>query len=161
MTMQLEFAPEILEELNYERYHHPMPLVQRRMEALWLKSHGLPHGQIAQLVNITENTLRDYLQLYLEGGVEGLKEVAIQGPESALQAHYTSLEAYFRAHPPATIKEAQSKIEALTGIKRSETQVRAYLKKNFISVVGGSACSQPKPTPRRKHVTWWRSWSRA
>ena len=48
MTMQLEFTPEILEVLNYERYRHPIPLVQRRMEALWLKSHGLPHGQIAQ-----------------------------------------------------------------------------------------------------------------
>jgi len=63
MTMQLEFTPAILEVLNYERYRHPLPLVQRRMEALWLKRHGLPHGQIAQLVNITENTLRDYFQL--------------------------------------------------------------------------------------------------
>jgi transposase len=126
-----------------------------------LKSHGLPHGQIAQLVNITENTLRDYFQLYLEGGVERLKEVAIQGPESALQEHYASLEAYFRAHPPATSKEAQDKIFAVTGIKRSETQVGEFLKKNSISGVGGLACSRPKPTPTRTHVTWWRSWSRA
>ena|SRR5215475_4993111 len=161
MTMQLEFTPAILEELNYERFHHPVPMVQRRMEALWLKSHGLPHGQIAQLVNITENTLRDYFQLYVEGGVERLKEVALQGPESALQDYYPSLEAYFRAHPPATIKEAQSKIEALTGIKRSETQVREFLKKNFISVVGASACSRPKPTPTGKCSFWWRSWNRA
>jgi transposase len=138
MTMQLEFTPAIQDALNYERYHHPMPLVQRRMEALWLKSHGLPHGQIAQLVNITENTLRDYFQLYLDGGVERLKEVALQGPESELVAHYASLEAYFRAHPPATIKEAQSKIAALTGIKRSETQVREFLKKT------------PSPLPPRR-----------
>jgi transposase len=132
MTMQLEFTPESQEALNYERYHHPVPLVQRRMEALWLKSHGLPHGQIAQLVGITENTLRDYFQLYEAGGVEKLKEVAVQRPESVLQAQYSSLEAYFRAHPPATIKEAQRKIETLTGIKRSETQVREFLKKNSI-----------------------------
>src|SRR5215470_17100834 len=111
MTMQVVFTPEDMEELNYERYRHPIPLVQRRMEALWLKSHGLPHSQIAQLVNITENTLRDYFQLYVEGGVERLKEVAIQRPESALQEHHASLEAYFRAHPPATINEAQNKIE--------------------------------------------------
>jgi transposase len=136
-------------------------MVQRRMEALWLKSHGLPHGQIAQLVNITENTLRDYFHLYVEGGVERLKEVAVQGPESALQEHYTSSEAYFRAHPPATIKEARSKIEALRGIKRSETQVRAFLKKNFLSVVGASACSRLKPTPTGKRGSWWRSWTRA
>ena len=161
MTLQLEFSPETLEELNYERYRHPLPLVQRRMDALWLKSHGLPHGQIAQLVNITENTLRDYLQLYLEGGVERLKEVAIQGPESALQEHSASLEAYFRAHPPATIKAAQSQIEVLTGIKRSETQVREFLKKNSISVAAEWGCSRPKPIPTRKRATWWRSWSRA
>jgi transposase len=161
MTLQLEFPPAIQEALNYERYHHPMPLVQRRMEALWLKSHELPHGQIAQLVNSTENTLRDYFQLYLAGGVERLKEVAIQGPESALRDHYASLEAYFRAHPPATIKEAQNKIEALTGIKRSETQVREFLKKNSLSAVGVSACFPPKQILTRKRATSWRSGSRA
>jgi transposase len=159
--MQLEFTVESFKELNYERYRHPIPLVQRRMEALWLKSHGLPHGQSAQLVNITENTLRDSCQLYQEGGVERLKEVVIQGPESALQEHYALWETSFRAHPPATIKEAQNKIEALTGIKRSETQVWEYLKKNSISVVAASGCSPPKPTPMRKPVSWWKSWSRA
>jgi transposase len=161
MTMQLEFTPAILEELNYARFHHPLPMVQRRMEALWLKSHGLPHGQIARLVNISENTLRDYLQLYQDGGVARLKEVAIQGPDSVLQEHYASLEAYFRAHPPATIKEAQDKIATLTGIKRSETQVREYLKKNSVSVVDASACSPPKPIPSSKRNSWWKSWSRA
>ena len=44
MTIQLTFTPEIQAALNYERYHHPVPLVQRRMEVLWLKSHGLAHG---------------------------------------------------------------------------------------------------------------------
>lgn len=159
--MQLEFTPEGLEELNYERYRHPLPMVQRRMEALWLKSHGLPHGQIGQLVNITENTLGDYFQLYLEGGVERPKEVAIQGPESKLHEHHASVEAYFRAHAPAAIKEARNKMEALTGIKRSEAQVREYLKKNSISGTGGSACSRPQPTPSDKRSSWWKSWSRA
>jgi transposase len=150
MTMQLEFTSTIQSALNYERYHHPVPLVQRRMEALWLKSHGLPHGQIAQLVGITENTLREYFQLYCEGGVDGLKAVAIQGPVSALQAHYPSLEAYFRAPPPATIKEAQHAIEVVTGIKRSESQVREFLKKNSISAAAVSGCSPPRPTPTAK-----------
>ncbi len=87
MTMQLEFTPASQDALNYERYHHPVPLVQRRREALWLKSQGLPHGQIAQLVGVTDNTLRDYFQLYQEGGLEKLKEVAVPRPESALPAH--------------------------------------------------------------------------
>jgi transposase len=106
------------------------------MEALWLKSHGLPHSQIAQLVNISENTLRDYFQLYAAGGLEKVREVHFYRPESDLMAHFTSLEGCFRAHPPASIKEAQSAIEAITGIRRSETQVREFLKKNCNYAVG-------------------------
>ncbi len=138
MTRQLEITPEIQESLNYERYHHPVPLVQRRMEVLWLKSHGLPHEQIAKLAGISETTMREYFELYAKGGVEGLKEVLFYRPESELVQHVTSLEAYFRANPPASIKEAQSEIEELTGIKRSETQVREFLKKNSICVAARS-----------------------
>jgi len=138
MTTAIQFTPEIIETLNYERFHHPVPLVQRRMEVLWLKSHNLPHALIAKLAGVTENTMRDYLELFLEGGIEKLKEVHFYRPESKLVAHASSLEEYFRLNPPATIKEAQSEIEALTGIKRSETQVAEFLKKNSISVAARS-----------------------
>src|SRR5258708_28640847 len=136
MTTQLEFTPEIIEALNDERFHHPVPLVQRRMAVLWLKSDGLPHEQIAVLGNISETTRREYFQLYREGGVEGLKQVHFYRPESELVQHVNSLEEYFRVNPPASIKEAQSEIETLTGSRRSETQVRVFLKKNSIFVVG-------------------------
>lgn len=115
--------------MNYERYHHPVPLVQRRMEVLWLKSHELPHALIAQLGGISETTMREYFELYEEGGLDKLKEAHFYRPGSALDAHITSLEQHFRDNPPATIKEAQSEIKALTGIERSETQVREFLKK--------------------------------
>jgi transposase len=131
MTMKLEFTPDTVSILNDERYSHPVPLVQRRMEALWLKSHGLPHAQIAKLVGICENTLRNYFELYREGGVEKLRTVHFNRPQSVLNAHIDTLEAYFKQHPPATIKQAQHDIETLTGIKRSPTQVRTFLKKNF------------------------------
>jgi len=134
MTIRFEFTDEILKELNYQRYRHLSPVVQRRMEALWLKAHDLPHAQIAELVDIAENTLRDYFELYRQGGVEKLKELNYYRPESELTAHITSLEAHFRENPPASIKEAQSEIEAITGIHRSETQIREFLKKNSISV---------------------------
>lgn len=87
MTRQLEFTPASQETLNSERYHHPLPRVQRRLEALWLKSPGLPPGQSAQLVGLTENTLRDDFHLYPDGGVEKLKAGVVQRPESALQTH--------------------------------------------------------------------------
>ena len=153
MTIQLEITPEILKELHYQRYNHPAPLVQRRMEALWLKGHGLPHAQIAQLVGVSENTIRDYFERYQQGGLEKLKELNYYRPESVLNSHITSLETYFRDNPPASIKEAQSEIEAITGVKRSETQVAEFLKKNSISVAGRWARFRQKLTQKSKLST--------
>ncbi len=84
---------------------------------------------------MTENTICDYFALYQQGGTEKLKELNYSGSESKLGEHISSLEAYFREHPPASIKEAQNKIELITGVKRSETQIAEFLKKNCISVV--------------------------
>ena len=137
MTKQLEFSPEVKAEIHYQRYNHLAPLVQRRMEALWRKADELPHGQIAQLVGVSENTIREYFELYEQGGVERLKELNYYRPQSQLAEHIVSLEVHFRDHPPARIKQAQSEIEVITGVKRSETQVREFLKKNSICVAEG------------------------
>jgi len=135
MTIQLHLTPEVLKEIHYHRYNHPAPLVQRRWRQFGSKGHGLEHGQIAELVGVTENTIRDYFVLYQQGGIAKLKELNYSGSESKLDEHISSLETYFREHPPASIKEAQHKIELITGVKRSETQIAEFLKKNCISVV--------------------------
>jgi len=134
MTIQFEFSPEILKELNYQRYNHLSPLVQRRMDALRLKAHGMLHKEIAEVIGIAENTLRDYFELYQQGGIEKLKEINYYQPESELKRHIVSLEAHFREHPPATIKQAQHEVEIITGVRRSETQIREFLKKNSVCV---------------------------
>jgi transposase len=134
MTIRLNFTPEGIAILNDERYSHPVPLVQRRMEALWLKSHDLPHAQIAKLVGVCDNTLRNYFQLYQNSGIDGLRTIQFYRPQSELCKHVTSLEAYFKEHPPPTIKQAQFEIETLTGIKRSPSQVRNFLKKTLVEM---------------------------
>ncbi len=37
----INFSQEEINQLNYERYHYPHPLVQKRMEVLYLKSQKL------------------------------------------------------------------------------------------------------------------------
>ena len=99
------------------------------MDAMRLKAYGLLHKQIAEIIGISENTLRDYFELYEQGGLEKLKEIHDSQPESELKEHIVSLEAYFRQHPPATIKQAQHEVEVITGVHRSESQIREFLKK--------------------------------
>ena len=42
--------------------------------------------------------------------------IRISSSHRALDGHRTTLKAYFREHPTATVKEAAAKIEELTGV---------------------------------------------
>lgn len=125
--IQMEFRFEDRAALAEERFAHPHPQVQRRMEALWLKSLGLPHALICRICGISGNTLRAYCRDYQQGGLARLKEVRGYRPASALAASPRSVEAALRAQPPRSVKEAAARIAALTGVRRGLTQVRRWL----------------------------------
>ena len=125
--LQLAFSEADKQALHYERYHHPHPRVQQRMEALWLKSQGVPHHQIAQLCAISAHTLRSYLKLYQTGGVAAFQQRNFHCPQSAFSASRDPIETHVREHPPQTINEAVAMLETLTGIRRSPTQGRLFL----------------------------------
>jgi transposase len=126
--MPLEFSAQEREALNYERYHHPHPQVQRKMEVVWLKSLGKEIAEISQIAQVSIPTVYRYLSSYRAGGIEKLKELNFYRPQSDFGEHKAKIEAYFIDHPPATIKEAAQRLEALTGIKRSAPQVSQFLK---------------------------------
>ncbi len=126
--LKLEFSTEAIEALRYWRFHHPHPQVQRKMEVVYLRSQGLGDEQIQRLCAISKATFYRYLWAYQAGGVVKLKEMSWHCQGSALNKHRTTLEEYFRAHPPATAAEASAKIEELTDIQRGPTQTRKFLK---------------------------------
>ena len=127
--IQIAFSDAERDALVYERYHHPLPHVQRRMDIVYLKSQGVAHQEIARLCQVSRQTVVTTLHLYREGGIERLKQFHFAGQPSALNAHMESVEATFRAQPPRTVAEAQATIERLTGIRRSPSQIRAFLKR--------------------------------
>ena len=99
------------------------------MEVVWLKSQGKAPAEISQLARVSVATVYRYLGEYRAGGIEQVKTVKFYRPTSELVAHQSTIEAYLRAHPPASIKEAAHQIEQLTGVKRGPTQVSEFLKK--------------------------------
>jgi transposase len=127
--IQIAFTDTEIAALAYERYHHPSPQVQKRMEVVYLKSQSVPHQDIARLCRISRQTLVTTLHLYQQGGIDRLKRFHFAGQPSALNQHQSTLEAHFRTHPPRTVAQAQAEIERLTGIRRSPTQIRAFLRR--------------------------------
>jgi transposase len=127
--IRIEFSKADKEALHYERYNHPHPFVQKKMEVLWLKSQGMKHNDICRIANLCSTTVTTYLSEYQSGGIEALKTIQFRQPRSDMDDHRDTLEAYFRENPPATAKQAMAVIEELTGLKRSPQRVRAFMKR--------------------------------
>jgi transposase len=93
--LNIDFLPEDILNLHYERYNHPHPLVQKKMEVLYLKSQGIKHKEICRLCQITNATLAKYIKQYQLGGVEELKKIVYIGQPSELNKYIDIFTEYF------------------------------------------------------------------
>lgn len=114
---------------NYERFHHPSAIVQKRMHVIFLKAHALPHQTIALMAGLHPNSVTNTLGIYAQGGLDGLKTLRYTTQQSTLIVHNTTIEAAFKHQPPLTVAEASTRIEQMTGMARSPTQVRRFIKR--------------------------------
>lgn len=158
--IKVEFTKEDIERLRHEKKNHPHPRVRLKMEALLLKSSGLKHGKICGILDISPNTLTEYLREYEQGGIERLKEIRFHQPKSDMAEHSERIAAHFQEHPPASLKEAASEIEKICGIKRSQSQVRTFLLKlgmSRVKVGSVPAKANPEKQEEFKKKLWSRS----
>jgi len=127
--IRLTFSQNDIDELNYQRFHHPDPLVMKRCETLYLKSKGLKTGHIRELTGFDVKTIRTHLHLYKQGGINALLERHPYRPQNEFEQHKHSIEQEFLVRPPASIKEASERLFKLTGIRRSKSRVEVFLKR--------------------------------
>lgn len=125
----LTFTDQDREALSEERFEHPDPRVQQRMEVLWLISQGETHLRAAQLADVSRATAERYVAIFRTKGVAGLRQFDWRKPVSELEKHRNTLEESFQKNPPHTVAEACARIKEATGLERRPTQVRAFLKK--------------------------------
>jgi transposase len=127
---KLTFTEADQQALHKERFEHPHPRVQQRMEALWLISQGLVYAEVARMSCVSEATVDRYVAIYRKGGLDGLRKLNWgKSSVSELVEQKESLEESFRKNPPHTVAEARQRIKDETGIERGLTQVRAFLKR--------------------------------
>jgi transposase len=149
MRPTYSFPEAAVEAIARDRYHHPDPRVQQRMEILWLKSHNRTHGDIAAWARVSRATVQRTLRIYAAEGLDGIRSFGWKGQPSALTPHRATIEAAFREHPPHTAHEAARRIEELTGVRRNVSRVRTFLKNDL-----GMKCLKvaPIPVPPKKSV---------
>lgn len=148
----VKFTEDELRVIKEERYYHPDPNVQRKMEVLWLKHNGITHEEIAILAGVSRRTVQRYLADFLEGGLGEVRRNRHQGKASDLDPHKGSLEEYFKEHPPRCVKEAREVIHQRTGIRRGLTQVREFLHRLNLKPRKVAAIPIPPKKTLEEHV---------
>ena len=103
----------------------------RIIVCLILMAFGMKNSEIREKFGTSYDTLRKY-RLALEGGdVEPL--FVTNNTESRMKSKLLDYDAQimndFDRNPPKTVREAQERIAALTGVRRNLTRIRAYLLK--------------------------------
>ncbi len=149
MRPSYSFSREVVETIARERFEHPEPRVQQRMEILWLKSLNENHDDIARLANVSRSTVQRTLRIYQARGLEGIRTFGWKGQPSALTPHSGTIETEFRERPPHTAQEAAIRIEAMTGVKRKASRVRKFMKETLRMKCLKVA---PIPVPPKKTV---------
>jgi transposase len=124
---RITFSANDITAIAFERYHHPEPFVQRKLEVLWLKHQGQTHDDIARLAGVSRSSVQRWLAEFRRGGLAAIRRYPWKGRRGVLDNHRPALEDYFRQHPPRSVKEAQQVIAQRTGIRRGQTQVRRFL----------------------------------
>jgi transposase len=127
--IKIELSKEEANEIQTLRYSHPDPVIQKRLDCIWLKHLQYKNTEIAKILNIHHDTVTDYVKRYQKGGIPELEKKNYRKDRSELNLHKTSILEDFTKNPPQTISQACMRIETLTGIKRKPTQVGRFMKK--------------------------------
>jgi transposase len=153
LTIQL--TDKEFQTVQAERFSYPCPIVQKRFHVLYLKMKQKPHNEIADFLGIHPNSVTNYIKMFQAGGIERIKQVNYGTNTSKLKIHESSLEQEFRLNPPLSTNEAIHRIEALTGIRRSSTRVKAWMKK--IGLKYRKIAHIPAKADPEKQAEWLKS----
>ena len=89
---------------------------------------NVPHASIASALNITDDTVTNYLKLYQSEGLAGLMENRFFQPTSQVAPFFDLIKKSLADEPVASAKEGADRIKKLTKIELSETQARRIMK---------------------------------
>lgn len=149
---QITLPDADVQAVAYERYHHPDPRVQRRLEVLWLLHHSERRRRVAALAGCSLSSVQRTLAEYHAGGLQALRRPPARPASSDLDSHRQALEELFAKQPPRSVKEARALIERHIGVRRGLTQVRRFLHRIGLKPRQAAAIPVPPKSTLDEHV---------
>jgi transposase len=101
---------------------------KRKLLTIRMHVLNVPHASIASALNISDDTVTNYLKLYQSSGLPGLLENRFFQPTSKVAPFFDAIKKSLGDEPVASAKEGAARIKKLTTIELSETQARRIMK---------------------------------
>ena len=100
--------------------------IKRKALARLMSKAGVEKEKAAEVIGVSVRQVYNYVQGGTGLAGEDYTDIRYR-PVSALQGYAQQIVSELVTYPPATAKEAAARIQAVTGLKRSPTQVRAFM----------------------------------
>ena len=120
---ELDAIAEALDDPNLsDRYG-------RRLMAIRMHALNVPNSKIAGVLRISADTVTNYIKLYRDEGLAGLVENRYHRPVSSVEPFLEEIAASFAEAPVSTASEGGARIEEISGIKLSDSQVARLMRR--------------------------------
>ena len=135
-TLRFDISKAEIDKLNYERFSYPHPMIQKRIFSVYLKAAlSYSNSTIGLITGLHPNSVAYWIGVYKEKSFEGLLTNNYGTNKSKLDEHSESILSSFSKKPPMNAAEAVQRISEMTGINRSEQQVRAFMKRHGLKFI--------------------------
>jgi transposase len=125
-----------IERLSYERYAYPHPMIQKRIFSVYLKVIStFSNQQIGFITGLHPNTISHWITVYERQGYGGLLCNNYGTNQSELQEHSECILTCLGQQPPRSAAEAAQRILEMTGVERSQQQIRTFMKRHGLKFI--------------------------
>lgn len=107
--------------------------IRKRVLAVNMHLSGVDEKIIAKILGICDKSVKNYIKRYFEKGLLDLIQEKNYKPESEMEKYSSEIVESLEKEPCISIKECCFRIEKITGLKRSTTQVSKFIKKKVLS----------------------------
>lgn len=135
-TLSFNISKAEIEKLSYERYAYRQPMIQKRIFAVYLKADlNYSNQMIGLITGLHPNIVSYWIGVYKEKGFEGLVTNNYGTNKSELETYAQNILLSFEQQPPMNAASAAQRISEMTGINRSQQQVRAFMKRHGLKFI--------------------------
>ncbi len=132
----IDFSDDIVQELDHHLASERDAKIYKRLQCLNLKKRGYNHDQISSILGVSQNTITEWLKLFMEHGFEGLSTLCYEGRRiSKLEPYRNKIKEHIEKEMVPTLGALQHWLKEKFEVEVEQSWLSRWLKKNSIFLI--------------------------